>query len=222
MKITQKEFNRKLEQINKQSQSGFFKPSDIKRKLKDLNKNEIVKQIKFDTSEIKTVFKQKKSGNATKKIIVVDKNGNELNRKRTAKALGVSEQKLSIVEGILRKKKDVKESDFNDVFELMKKSKQQIGQFNLHEFGEFFKNKKGGFFLNGEKIGKLDLIDRLLDYENSFSANSYMTLISYTQEGNKVFINIDDEPESDQVGFYEDENGNTFLLDSGSEKKKTK
>jgi hypothetical protein len=222
MKITKKDFNKELAKINKQAQSGFFKASDIKRKLKALEKKEVVKAIKFDTSEIKTVFKQNKSGNATKKIVVVDKNGNELSRNRTAKALKVSVQKLSIVEGILRKKKDVKESDFNDVFELLKKSREQVGSFNLHEFNDFFKNKKSGFYLNGEKISKNDLLSELLDYEASFFANSYMTLISYTQKGNKIFIEIDEEIDSEQVGFYTDENGNTFLFDSGSEKKKQK
>jgi hypothetical protein len=222
MKITKKDFNRELAKINKQAQSGFFKASDIKRKLKALEKKEVVKAIKFDTSEIKTVFKQNKSGNATKKIVVVDKNGNELSRKSTAKALKVSMQKLSIVEGILRKKKDVKESDFNDVFELLKKSREQVGSFNLHEFNDFFKNKKSGFYLNGEKISKNDLLSELLDYEASFFANSYMTLISYTQKGNKIFIEIDEEIDSEQVGFYTDESGNTFLFDSGSEKKKQK
>jgi hypothetical protein len=212
MKITQREFNRQLKKIKEQESKGFFSKKDIERKIRNLKKQEIVK-AGLTPDDIKPTF-YSKGGNATKKIIFREKETNKVvPTYKVAKLLKKKVSDINLVASVLKEKKNITDEQINDVFELLKNSREIFSSFNLHEFEIFFKDKKTGFRLNGKPIRKTDLIDKLLDYEKEIG-NSYITMISFSQKGKNVFIEIDDpdEMEIPNSGFFEDSKGNTFIL----------
>jgi hypothetical protein len=216
IKIQQRDFNKKLKQIEKQEKSGFFSEKAIAEKRKKLSQFEVIKNISFDVSE----FKPKITGQNFKEIKYVNKEGVLISDKKVSKHLGIKEKDLKFIASSLKDSKKITETEIKDAIELIAKKRPLTGTFELNSFNEFFKDVNNNFYLNNKKIEKINLLDALTDYASYFG-NSYFRKIFYKKVGLKIYISIEKDLEDLEErinehsgGVFTDKKGNSFAIDS--------
>lgn len=216
IKIQQKDFNKKLKQIDEQEKKGFFSKKAIAKKRRELKKFEVIRNVVFDVAD----FKPKIVGNTFKKLVYVNKDGVLVSNKRVAKHLGIKPKELNYVASVLKDSKKLNENEIKEAIELVAKKRPITGTFELNSYNEFFKDVENNFYLNNKKISKIDLLDALTDYSQYFG-NSYFRKIFYKKIGFKIYLSIEKDTDALEErinehsgGVFTDKKGNSFAIDS--------
>jgi len=213
MRITRREYKKKLRKYEIQFQNNFLTKKQFDKKVKALNSFEVVSENRtaFDFDSAKLVIEGR--GNATKKIAFIDSKGKKATKSKLRKITGLTDKRLRLLESTFRGRK-VTSEDISDFLKLVKNKRELQGWFDLQKFNDFFRGKEKGFRLNGQKIDKANLLSELVDYDSGIG-QTYISRFFFTQKGNIVNIDIDKSLTDSDIpasGLFTDKYNNEFVL----------